>query len=142
MVPGSRPYRVLVVDDNTDHATLVEIVFAHLDANARLTVAWSAEEAIRLLAGPRTELPDVIVLDINMPGMGGVGFLEWYQNRTGIGHIPVVVFTSDGDPKLAKRCFTLGARDFKEKPADFRELVPVVQRVLDRWHPLEESDSA
>jgi len=149
MVSRSRPYRVLVVDDNTDHATLVEIVFAHLDANARLTVAWSAEEAISLLVGPGTvaqgppiELPDVIVLDINMPGMGGMGFLEWYHNREGIGHIPVVVFTSDGDPNLAKQCFALGARDFKEKPSDFRELVPVVQRVLKRWHPASESDSA
>jgi CheY-like chemotaxis protein len=148
MAHGIRPYRVLVVDDQTEHAALVEIVFAHLDANAHVSVAWSAEEAIALLKkhtgvqGRSRALPDVIVLDINMPGIGGMGFLEWYHDRPEIAHIPVVVFTSGRDPGLVARCVALGAMDFKEKPLDFAELVPVVQRVLDRWQPSLESDTA
>ena len=142
MARGSYPYRVLIVDDNPDHVVLIEVVFAHLDANARVTVTWSAEEAIAHLEASSegasdgtSGLPDVIVLDINMPGIGGLGFLDWYHEQTQFGDIPVVVFTSAGDPTLARRCFSLGAREFKEKPSDFTELVPVVQRVLARWHP-------
>jgi CheY-like chemotaxis protein len=142
LVSLPRPYRVLIVDDDPDHVVLVEIVFAHLDANSSVSVTWSAEEAIAGLEENlpfaiegRGELPDVIVLDINMPGIGGIGFLEWYHERPETAHIPVVVFTSLQDPELEQQCLALGAREFKEKPPDFAELVPVVQRALDRWHP-------
>lgn len=149
MVSGKQPYRVLVVEDNADHVSLIEIAFAQLDAKAHVSVTRSAEEAIAHLKGrwPDDEhgpgtLPDVIVLDINMPGMGGLGFLEWHSRcYDAIGHIPVVVFTSAGDPGLAQKCFALGAREFKEKPSDFAELLPVVRRVLDRWHPARSAES-
>ena len=139
LVTGIRPYHVLVVDDAPDHAMLVKIVFAHLDANARIQVCGSAEEAIALLeqrpdpaeGAPRR--PDVIVLDLNMPGMGGLGFLDWYARRAEFQDIPVVVFTSESQADVARRCFALGAREFKEKPADFAELVPIVQRCLEKW---------
>ena len=134
-------YRILMVDDNPDHAVLAEVVFGHMDANARVSVAWSAEEAIEALEGVREQseggdrLPDVIVLDINMPGMGGLGFMDWYSRQADLQQVPVVVFTSSGDPTLKKVCLALGARDFKQKPSDFTELVPVVQSVVGRWRP-------
>lgn len=141
---GIHPYRVLMVEDNADHVTLLQIAFAQLDPDAHVSVTRNAEEAIAHLQGHwpddehgHTPLPDVIVLDINMPGMGGLGFLDWHSRRHDpIGDIPVVVFTSAGGPGLAQQCFALGTREFKEKPADFGELVPVVQRVLDRWRPV------
>ena len=139
---GPKPYRVLVVEDDPDHLALIQIAFARLDTNARIHATRSAEEAIAFLEGPwpdadygRSHLPDLIVLDINMPGIGGLGFLEWYSERPLSTEIPVVVFSSAGDPDLVRQCFALGAREFKQKPADFSELVPIVQRVLDRWDP-------
>lgn len=142
MLARTPPYRVLIVDDDPDHVTLIEVVFAHLDANARVSVTWSAEEAIALLQGrhhvepgPNGDLPDVIVLDINMPGLGGVGFLEWYSGEPDFHGIPVVVFTSSDDRALAARCKELGAREFMEKPSDFTKLVPLVHSVLERWQP-------
>lgn len=147
MAIGARPYDVLIVDDNPDHVMLVEIVFAHVDANARIQVSSSAEEAIAVLERPEGDpdehprRPDVIVLDMNMPGMGGLGFLEWYALRTEHQDIPVVVFTSSGEAHLAERCFALGAREFKQKPVDFTELVPIVQRSLARWRPSDVAES-
>ena len=149
MAPGPQPHRVLIVEDDADHVTLLQIAFAQLDPHAHVSVTRSAEEAIAHLKGHwpddehgHSELPDVIVLDINMPGMGGLGFLKWYSKRHDpIAHIPVVVFTSAGDPGLAQKCFALGAREFKEKPADFAELMPIVHRVLARWKPAESTES-
>lgn len=141
MSPLIRPYRILIVEDNPDHAILIEIVFAH-DLNAHVDVTRSAEEAVTYLEGRwlddderRRQLPDVIVLDINMPGIGGLGFLEWYSRQQDVADIPVVVFTSAGDPELAQQCFALGAKEFQEKPSDFSELAPVVHRALARWRP-------
>ena len=148
MTASSTGYTVLVVEDDLDHTDLIEIAFTQLHPNVSIAPAWSAEEAIAYLRGPDTDqgrasLPDVIVLDINMPGIGGLGFLEWYGRQArAIRDIPVVVFTSSVDPQLGKLCFELGAREYKVKPADFGELVDVVHRVLDHWRPEREADSA
>jgi len=144
MMDNGKQYWVLIVEDDPNHVLLIKAVFAHFDANAHITVANSAEEAIVQIAGPwpdpdvgQGELPDVIVLDIQMAGMGGLGFLRWYAGELPIAHVPVVVFTSSQDPGLERLCISLGAREFKVKPPDYSELVPVVQGVLDRWQPRE-----
>lgn len=131
---------VLIIEDEEDHVLLIKAVFEHFEERAHITVANTAEEAIAQFEGPwaggdraQADLPDVIVLDIHMPGIGGMGFLEWYKERDLQEVLPVVVFTSVQDPDLADRCFALGAKEFKLKPTDFRELVPLVRRVLEEW---------
>ena len=149
MTTGSTGYTVLVVEDNPDHGTLIERVFARLDENAYIKVTRSADHAIAYLERPsadadsgRGEPPDMIVLDVLMPGMGGLGFLEWYASRPELADVPVIVFTSSEDPDLADKCFALGAWEFKIKPLDFAELVQVVHQVLDRWLPERERKSS
>ena len=136
MLPDKR-YLVLVVEDDPNHALLIKLAFEQGDSNAQVRLTTRAEGAIAYLQGLKADsaaLPDIVVLDISMPGIGGMGFLEWWS-REGDWDIPVIVFTSSDDPELAERCFTLGARDFKEKPADFGELVELVRRILERWRP-------
>lgn len=137
---------VLVVEDDPNHSLLISLAFAHGAPSAKMHLTQRAEEAISYLLSLRAAskphevpLPDVIVLDLSMPGIGGVGFLQWlaYQ-QDWASDIPVIVFTSSSDPDLARRCFSLGAREFKEKPADFGELVELVGRVLRRWRPQEQ----
>jgi len=139
-VTQSPGYVVLIVEDSPDHVALIQIVFEHFDKSAHITTTRSAEEAIAHIVGPwpgsdfgRDDFPDVIVLDINMEGMGGLGFLRWYSQQPNLRKVPVVVFTSSGDPDLERECLALGAHDFKQKPNDFRELVPVVRRALAQW---------
>ena len=145
MRPNAR-YAVLVVEDDPNHSLLISSAFARGAPGANVHLAERAEEAIsHLLAlkeasepGPPA-LPDVIVLDMTMPGMGGIGFLQWLELQAEWARdIPVIVFTSSTDPDLARRCFSLGAREFKEKPADFAELVELVGSVVQRWRPQQE----
>ena len=88
----------------------------------------------------RNTLPDIIVLDVLMEGVGGLGFLEWFRGRHKI-DLPIVVFTSSENPELKRQCLALGAAAFKVKPTDFTELVDVVHGVLDRWNPQRDKDS-
>ena len=140
MVDAKKRYWALVVEDDPDHVMFIKAVFAHFDANAHISVARNAEEAIAHMRGPWRDtdlrgcaLPDVIVLDIVMAGLGGLGFLEWYAGEPQIAHVPIVVFTASKDVDLERKCRALGAREFKVKPADFSALVPLVQRVLGKW---------
>ena len=134
--PG--PYWVLVVDDDPQHATIIRALFSRYDPNAVVLVSQSAELAIAFLAGPGPgaaaigALPDIIVLDLEMPGMGGVGFLEWYAESPTVQHLPVLVFAGKDDPQTRRRCFELGARAYHQKSKDLGELVDLVQGALGR----------
>ena len=82
LMTRSTPYWVLVVEDDPTSALLIKAVFSHRDEKAHVPVARSAEEAIAHLTGPwgdadfgHNVLPDIIVLDILMEGVGGFGFL-------------------------------------------------------------------
>jgi CheY-like chemotaxis protein len=136
---AAKSYWLLIVEDDPNHVMLMESVFSGCDGHVHISVTRSAEEAMSYLQGSwpdadygRAKMPDVIVLDIGMPGIGGCGFLEWYNRQPRFAKIPVVVFTSQSAADVAERCFSLGANEFKEKSGDFSELMPVVHKVLGR----------
>lgn len=141
--PSSRSFAVLVVEDDQDHAALIQAVFTYRDFPCAFHITGSSEEAMDYLLGRwpfdnrlRHPVPDVIILDIGLPGMDGLGFLRWLDTRNEPwAQTPVVVFTSLHDRIVAAQAAALGAREVKTKPADFTELVDTVAHVLERWRP-------
>ena len=118
--------KVLVVDDEEDIRTFLLTVFA--DAGAALCEAESGEEALRVAAAER---PDVITLDLSMPGMGGVQAYVALRSHPDIGHIPVCIVT--GHPEFRRVIYErpVPAPDgFVCKPIDPVELVRTVRRIL------------
>ena len=133
------PYSILVVEDDPVQAALLEAVCSRGELRAHVHVTRSAEEAITYLERPEPApdtarlTPDIILLDIFMTGMGGLGFLEWYTGQQRLQHVHVVVFTSSEDKDLERRCMSLGAREFVVKSWDFTELLPVLfQKLVER----------
>jgi DNA-binding response OmpR family regulator len=106
-------------------------------------VTGSSEEAMDYLLGrwPFADrvhhpFPNVVILDLGLPGMDGLGFLRWLGTRPEPWAVtPVVVFTSNTDRGVAVQALALGAREVKVKPTDFTELVDIVDGVLRRWKP-------
>jgi DNA-binding response OmpR family regulator len=141
-MPAS-PFVVLVVEDNPDHAALIQAAFAYREFPCLVHVTGSSEEAMDYLLGrwPFVDrvhhpFPNVVILDLGLPGMNGLGFLHWLGTRPEPWALaPVVVFTSNTDRGVAVQAFALGAREVKVKPTDFTELVDIVDGVLRRWKP-------
>ena len=119
-----RPLRVLITDDEQD----VRWVFSTaMEKEGLLTL--EAEDAETALGIMRQELVDVVLLDMRMPGMDGVGFLS--EARKINPSTPVIVITGLGSVESAVEAMKNGAYDYLTKPCDSRQLRLVVRRALD-----------
>lgn len=87
----------------------------------------NAGEALGMI---RSDNPDVVLLDINMPKVSGLDILRVMGLDPGLQHIPVLVLTATTDPAIRKKALDLGASDFLTKPVDPNELLPRVRNAL------------
>ena len=122
---------ILVVEDNPGDVGLIEAVFATGLSYTDVDVAFSGEEAQEYLL--QRDLPALITLDLFLPDTNGLDILEWMSRDDRFADIPVVIFTSSSDPAHARRAYSLGARRYLQKPANFGGLVTAVREELGRW---------
>ena len=95
------------------------------------TVA-EARDGIQALDEVDRHAPDVIILDLNLPGLDGYGVLAQLRSRPATREIPVMVLTAKGDEDNEVRVFELGANDFVTKPFRARALTARLEAVLSR----------
>lgn len=130
MAAESKPNRILVVEDESDIAALVAYQLAH--AGYQVRTATSGGEALKAID---TELPDLVVLDLMLPEIGGAEILRTLRSRKETSGTPVIILTARGDEEDRLRGFELGADDYIAKPFSPRELVMRVRAVLRRAAP-------
>ena len=124
---STSPARVLVVEDERDIAALVAY---HLTREGyRVTTAGSGDEAIQ---GARAERPDLVVLDLMLPGLSGFEVLQELRRAPGLDDLPVIFLTARREEADRIRGLELGADDYITKPFSPQELVLRVGSVLRR----------
>jgi len=120
--------RVIVVDDNPANVSALVSVLG--DAGLR-NIACATNPRAGLDLASISD-PDVILLDLHMPGLDGYGVLEeLVATSGGSGHFPVVVVMGDTTPDTLHRALSLGARDFLATPLDPIEVVLRVRNMLE-----------
>ena len=121
--PESRR-RILIVDDD---ARLREFVRVNLEMDGySVREAANAEEG---LAALEAEPPDLILLDVMMPGMSGYEMLQAVQDRHGVGTIPVIMFSGQAD-ESPERAAERGAQAFLGKPVDPQTLIESTKQLI------------
>jgi two-component system, OmpR family, phosphate regulon response regulator PhoB len=120
-------HRVLVVDDEADITALVAYHLAK--AGYRVSTASSGPEALK---AAREERPDVVVLDLMLPGVGGYDVLAELRKREETRDVGVILLTARRDEPDRIKGLTLGADDYLTKPFSPAELVLRVQAILRR----------
>lgn len=110
--------RILVVDDQPD---TVELFSFHLDRLGYACVpAYNGDEA---LARAQSHQPDLVLLDVDMPGMNGFDVLRALRRDPVLRHVPVIMMTASlTSPSFVSEGFGLGADDYLAKPFDWEEL--------------------
>lgn len=121
---STTPRRVLVVDDEPH---LVRAVCMYLELQGYTVFgASSGEEALQ---ATREKLPDLVILDVMMPGLDGFETLEELRRTS---QVPVIMLTARGDEDQKVKGLKLGADDYVTKPFSQRELLARIQAVLRR----------
>ncbi|MCP4957664.1 MAG: response regulator [Actinomycetia bacterium] len=134
---------VFIAEDDETEQMLLKEAFERAGVDAETTFVDDGMELVDLLNRRVVEgqLPDVIVLDLKMPRMDGMTFLEGIRNDFEIGSIPAVVLTNSKNPRDRKACVSLGVHEYLIKPSSFDELVELA-RSLSRYGRTGASSSA
>lgn len=114
---------ILIIDDDIGIRLTLQELF--VDEGYEVVTLASAEEALRHL---QKFDPDLVLLDLNLPGMHGLTLLEKIQKQENPS--PVVIITSNTDAPSAVKAMKLGALDYITKPFNLDELILVVKRII------------
>lgn len=115
--------KVLVVDDEATVRYLLSHVLTH--AGYLVEVATDGEAALERIQASR---PDLVVLDLMMPGLDGWGVLERLMSSPS--HPPVLVVSAHGDSETPQRAVAAGAAGYMTKPFALKELVQTCGRIV------------
>jgi diguanylate cyclase (GGDEF)-like protein len=109
--------RILLVDDQSRNLALLEALLAPLGHELVM-----AKDGLSAVAAFNRFKPDLVLLDLVMPGLDGLEVLKYIRAESGAEHVPVIVVTAHSEPEHKLRGLEAGADDFLEKPADGRGL--------------------
>jgi signal transduction histidine kinase/DNA-binding response OmpR family regulator len=125
-VAGKKKFKILVADDMPDNVTLLT---RYLEYESYETI--TARDGLETLEKVRDELPDLVLLDVNMPHKDGFTVLEEIRNDPSVQHIPVIILTAARiDPSDLQSGLNLGADDYVTKPFDRHELMARIRTKL------------
>lgn len=113
-VDQAKRYAVLLVDDDPDDVELTRMMLGRASLTLDVSFSNSAPEALARLRDGRG--PDLILLDLNMPLMGGLDMLRALKRDPRLSSIPVVILSTSQDPEDKARSRALGAAGFLTKP--------------------------
>ena len=117
--------RILIVDDDTDLTELLRLVFE--SKGFGVTIAYNGEQTLEIL---EEELPEVVLLDLMMPGIGGLDVCRQIRSNPRTSNIPIIVLTAKADSESKRELKQAGAVDYLVKPVDTSDLIERMYEVV------------
>ncbi len=135
---------ILLVEDNPMDVDLTLRAFARRRLSNSITVARDGQEAIDMFAAWErgAPVPVVILLDVNMPKVGGLEVLRQLRAHPLFGQIPVVMLTTSAEHQDIQTAYALGANSYIVKPVDFEKFVAVAEQIDLYWMVLNKAPGA
>jgi len=134
------PPTMLVIEDSRDQALLFGAAARRARPGLEIRHACDGQEGISYLAGQppyddrtASPTPDLVLLDLLMPGVDGFEVLTWMRDEPDAPRVPVVVFTASADPRDRERALALGAAAVYAKPTGIDGLGSAIREIVERW---------
>ena len=123
---------LLVEDDQVDTMTVVRAL-KEIQVKNEVVHRENGEEAFLYLNDAASSKPCLILLDLNMPIMNGIEFLQMIRHDEQLKGIPVMVLTTSEEQEDKLNSFDLGIAGYVAKPVDYRQFVEVMRAIDDYW---------
>ena len=127
-----RELKILLIEDDTIELMKLNRAMLSLNMNHEVTETINGEEALDLLLNEKY-YPDIILLDLNMPKINGIEFLEILKNNESIKFIPTIILTTSSNEKDLLACFNLGISGYILKPLKYDEYIEKINLLLSYW---------
>lgn len=128
---------ILLVEDNEGDIILTKEAFKEAKLLINLSVVKDGKEAIDLLTmqskNNDVRLPDLLLLDVNLPKRNGHEVLKYIKEDEYLKHIPVIMLTTSSSPRDINLAYKNYATNFITKPLDINELMCVIAKIDNFW---------
>ena len=132
-----REIHILLVEDNEGDIVLTKEALADARVRNIITVKRDGEEAINYLNATLTDpdelVPDLVLLDINLPRIDGKEVLDYIKSHNVLNKIPVVILTTSSSPLDVTESYNKHANCFITKPVDVEKFFDVVNKIEEFW---------
>jgi len=131
-----KDYSILLVEDSPMEVMKVRRAMDTLGLTHELIVAQNGEEALEILNGLAT-IPNLILIDLNMPKMNGFELLSILKEIESLQNIPIVILTSSDSEQDIKNCYEKGITGFITKPTKYTDYVKKMKDLFEYCNVME-----
>ncbi len=133
----SKGRTILLIEDDMVDIMTIKRAIRELQIVNPLHVARNGEEGLLYLNKNKTNLPFIILLDINMPRMNGIEFLQIVKTNKVLRTIPVIILTTSKEDQDRYDSFNLGISGYMVKPVDYPQFVNLIDTINIYWNMSE-----
>ncbi|WP_452600350.1 response regulator [Pontimicrobium sp. MEBiC01747] len=123
---------ILLIEDDTIEIMKLNRSISTLKLNHNIIEARNGEDALKILE-QKELLPDIILLDLNMPKINGIEFLSILKKDSLLKHIPTIVLTTSNNQKDLLECYKIGIAGYVLKPLRYDDYVSKIETLLSYW---------
>ena len=128
-----KTYNIVIVENDEDEQVFMKEGFESVPELFQILAQLnSGDDLLEWLEANQSNLPDIILSDLNMPGKNGYDIIAALKEIPRYSHIPVVITSTSSTPIIIEKCLAAGASDYVIKPETFIEYVPYVHHLHKR----------
>jgi CheY-like chemotaxis protein len=132
---SNKDREILLVDDDCDEHYLFRESIAQVDPEIEIKSFLSGQEFFDYLKGgtPDRACCSIVMLDLNMSGLGGHEVLQWIRDNEQFASMPVIIYSNSQAPEDIRRSYRYGANAHMTKALNEKESVRDISRLVDFW---------
>ncbi len=128
----TKALKILLIEDDMIEVMKLNRVVSSLEIKHQTIEVNNGEEALKHLE-QKDNLPDIILLDLNMPKINGIEFLSILKKDELLRYIPTIILTTSNNQKDLEECYKIGVAGYVLKPLKYEDYVSKIEKLLAYW---------